>query len=131
MNQEPKTKALLLENDQTVLEKIQQALKDRPYELTCFSTKKETLNALKETFFNLVITGHNAEGEDPIQVMKAMVMTSPMTSIIMVTDLSHEEAEEKAEGFGILGNVSRDVPSGDLLSLMDTYEKIQQSFPQG
>jgi len=55
-------------------------------------------------------------------------MASPMTSIIMVTDLSHSEVDEKAEGYGILGNIARDVPAEELLSLLGAFEKIQQSF---
>ena len=62
--------------------------------------------------------------------MKAFVMATPMTSIIMVTDLSDSEVDEKAEGYGILGNITRDVPAESLLSLLHTYEKIQQSFKQ-
>ena len=59
---------------------------------------------------------------------KTFVMASPMTSIIMVTDLSHSEVDEKAEGYGILGNIARDVPAEELLSLLGAFEKIQQSF---
>ncbi len=128
MNQETKRKVLLLENDPAVLKKIQMALEDRPYEKTCFPSKNDALEASKTSLFNLVITGHNKENEDPIEVMKAFVMASPMTSIIMVTDLSPSEVDEKAEGYGILGNIARNVPTEKLLSLLRTFEKIQQSF---
>lgn len=128
MNPETKRKVLLLENDPAVLEKIQQAMEDRSYEKTCFSSSNDALKASKETLFELIITGHNAENKDPVDVMKTFVMASPMSSIIMVTDLSHSEVDEKAEGYGILGNIDRNVPTGDLLSLLETYEKIQQSF---
>ena len=130
MNQETKRKALLLEKDPAVLEKIQRMLKDRSYEPTSFSDKKEALAALKGTFFSLAVTGLTENDDNPMEVMKAMVMTSPMTSVIMVTDLSESEVEEKAEGYGILGNVAREVPAEDLMSLLDAYEKIQQSFAQ-
>ncbi len=130
MNQETKTKALLLENNQIVVKKIQQALINSAYELTLFSRKKDALAALKETFFPLALTGLTENSHDPIEAVKSMVMTSPMTSIIMVSDLSDSEVEEKAEGYGILGNVSRDVPPKDFLSLMDAHEKIRKSLPQ-
>jgi DNA-binding response OmpR family regulator len=130
VNQETKIKVLLLENDPAVLDKIQLALEGRPYEKTSFSSSNEALKASKETLFDLIIAGHNAEHEDPIDVMKTFVMATPMTSIIMVTDLSDSEVDEKAEGYGILGNISRDVPAESLLSLLHTYEKIQQSFKQ-
>ena len=130
MNQETKIKVLLLENDPAVRDKIQQALENRPYERTSFSSSDEALKASKKSFFDLVITGYNEENNDPIDVMKAFVMASPMTSIIMVTDLTDSEVDEKAEGYGILGNIARNVPAEDLLSLLHTYEKIQQSFKQ-
>jgi len=130
VNQETKIKVLLLENDPAVRDKIQQALENRPYERTRFSSSDEALKASKKSFFDLVITGHNEENNDPIDVIKAFVMASPMTSIIMVTDLTDSEVDEKAEGYGILGNIARNVPAEDLLSLLHTYEKIQQSFKQ-
>ena len=130
MNQESKIKVLLLENDPAVLDKILLALEERCYEKTSFSSSNEALKASKQTLFGLIIAGHNAEQEDPIDVMKAFVMATPMTSIIMVTDLSDSEVDEKAEGYGILGNITRDVPTKSLLSLLHTYEKIQQSFKQ-
>ncbi len=130
MNQETRIKVLLLENDPAVLDKIQLALEEKPYEKTSFSSSHEALRASKETFFDLIIAGHNAEHEDPIDVMKAFVMATPMTSIIMVTDLSDSEVDEKAEGYGILGNMARNVPAEGLLSLLHTYEKIQKSFNQ-
>ncbi len=128
MNQKTRKKVLLLENDPDVLDKIQSALADRPYERTHFSSSNEAIKASKETLFDLIIAGHNAEHKDPIDVMKAFVMATPMTSIIIVTDLSDSEVDEKAEGYGILGNITRNVPAESLLSLLRTYEKIQQSF---
>ena len=130
MPQETKRNVLLLENNPAVLEKIQMALEDRPYEKICFSSKNDALKASKTSFFDLIITGHNNENIDPIEVIKTFVMTSPMSSIIMVTDLSHSEVDEKAEGYGILGNIARNVPTEELLSLLRTFEKIQQSFKQ-
>jgi len=128
MKQETNKKVLLLENDPEVREKIQAVLENRPYETTCFYNSNEALKASKETLFDLVIAGHGAEHEDPIAVMKTLVMASPMSSIIMVTDLSDSEVDERAEGYGILGNIGRDVPIEGLFSLLGTYEKIQQAL---
>jgi DNA-binding NtrC family response regulator len=128
MEQKTPAKVLLLENEPEITEKIQQALGKEPYETTCFSSCVEALEASEKNPFNLVISGHNAEHKDPVEVMKDFVMASPMSSIIMVTDLSDSEVEEKAEGYGILGNISRNVPVEKLFTLLNTYEKIQQSL---
>ncbi len=130
MNLDTKRKMLLLENEPAVREKIQRALENNPLEIICFSSINDALKASKTSFFDLVITGHNDEIEDPVDVVKKFVMASPMTSIIMVTDLSPSEVDEKAEGYGILGNISRKAPAGDLLSLLGAYEEIQQSIKQ-
>jgi len=128
MEQKTPVTVLLLEKDPEIKEKIAQALEKRAYAATCFSSCVEALEASGKTPFNLVISGHNTEQKDPVKVMKDFVMASPMSSIIMVTDLSDSEVEEKAEGYGILGNISRNIPVEKLFTLLNTYEKIQQSL---
>ena len=128
MEQTTPVSVLLLENDPEIMKKLQRALENGPYEATSFSSCEEALEASGKSHFKLVISGHNTERKDPVEVMKAFVMASPMSSIIMVTDLSDSEVEEKAEGYGILGNISRSIPVENLLSLLNTYEKIQQSL---
>jgi DNA-binding NtrC family response regulator len=128
MEQKTPVKVLLLENDSEITEKIAQALEKRSYETTCFISCVKALEASGTTLFNLVISGHNTEQKDPVEVMKDFVMASPMSSIIMVTDLSDSEVEEKAEGYGILGNINRNIPVEKLFTLLNTYEKIQQSL---
>ncbi|MCF8127536.1 MAG: response regulator [Deltaproteobacteria bacterium] len=128
MEQKTPVKVLLLEKDPEITEKILQALGGRPYAATCFSSCMDALEASGETPFSLIISGHNMEEKDPVEVMKDFVMTSPMSSVIMVTDLSDSEVEENAEGYGILGNISRNIPVEKLFTLLNTYEKIQQSL---
>ncbi|MCK4817903.1 hypothetical protein KA005_19180, partial [bacterium] len=71
----------------------------------------------------------NAEGGiSPFESMKDIVMTSPMTSMILITDLPEEEVNERAEGYGILGYVNREISSKDLLKLIKGFEEIFRSF---
>lgn len=131
MNPVTNTKVLILEDNPLVLDKIKQNLKSQAFEAQSFGSREMALDALKKDFFQIIITGHTADSDDPIEVMKAMVMTSPMSSIIMVTDLSEADVEEKAEGYGILGNVTRDVPENDLTSFINTFQEIQANLQQG
>ncbi|EFK07554.1 response regulator receiver domain protein [delta proteobacterium NaphS2] len=128
MNQETEEKVLLFENDPTVLEKIDQAFLNRNHKVIRFSTRDEALDALKGASFDLLLVGLGAEEVDPIEVLRTFVMASPMSSVITITDLSDDEIHEKAEGYGILGNIPRDVPSEQLFALLDTHEKIHQSL---
>ena len=130
MNQEKETKVLLFENDPTVLEKIEEAFLNRNHKVIRFSTRDEALDALKSTSFDLLLVGIGAEKLDPMEVLRSFVMASPMSSVITITDLSDDEIHEKAEGYGILGNIPRNIPDEQLFTLLDTHEKIHQSLRQ-
>ena len=120
--------ALILEKDETVVASIDNTLQGRSYSVTVLSKKEEALNLLKEKVFQLAIVGNTEDRASVFQIMREIVTVSPMTSMILVTDLSEEEVEEKAEGYGILGHIGRAVPSGDLVQLLDSLEKILGSF---
>ena len=128
MNQKTETKVLLFENDPTVLEKIEEAFLNRNHRVIRFSTSDEALDALKSTSFDLILVGLGAEKPDPMEVLRSFVMASPMSSVITITDLSDDEIHEKAEGYGILGNIPRNIPNEQLFTLLDTHEKIYQSL---
>ena len=57
-----------------------------------------------------------------------IVMTSPMTSIILISDLPAKEVDDTAEGYGILGHINRSIPFKDLVDLIEQFEKISQSI---
>ncbi|MCG6880005.1 MAG: response regulator [Deltaproteobacteria bacterium] len=130
MSQETETKVLLFENDPTVIYKIEQAFLNRNLKVIRFSTRDEALEALNGTSFDLLFVGLGVEKLDPIKVVRTFVMASPMSSVITITDLSDAEIHEKAEGYGILGNITRDIPNEQLFSLLDNHTKIHQSLRQ-
>jgi DNA-binding NtrC family response regulator len=130
VSQETEATVLLFENDPTVIQKIEQAFLNRNLEVIRFSTRDEALDALKGTSFDLIFVGLGVEKLDPIKVVRTFVMASPMSSVITITDLSDTKIHEKAEGYGILGNITRDIPNEQLFSLLDNHTKIHQSLKQ-
>ena len=128
MKDEKRILALILEKDETVVASIGNTLQNRPYSVTVLSKQEEALNLLQEKVFQLAIVGNTDGSASVFQIMREIVKASPMTSMILVTDLSEEEVEEKAEGYGILGRIGRAVPSGDLVQLLDSLEEILGSF---
>ena len=128
MKDEKRILALILEKDETVVASIDNTLQSRPYSVTVLSKQEEALNLLQERVFQLAVVGNTEDGTSVFQIMREIVKVSPMTSMILVTDLSEEEVDEKAEGYGILGHIGRAVPSGDLVQLLDSLEKILGAF---
>ena len=128
MKDEKRILALILEKDKTVVASIDNILQSRPYSVTVLSKKEEAIHLLKERAFQLAIVGNTEDSAPVFGIMREIVAASPMTSMILVTDLSEEEVDERAEGYGILGHIGRAVPSGDLVQLLDSLEEILGSF---
>ena len=123
-----KTPALILEKDRELAETISKSLKRRSYAVTSLSSRDEALALLKENLCPLAIVGDAEGGVSPFESMKDIVMASPMTSMVLITDLPKEEVEEKAEGYGILGHVGREDPSRNLIRLVKSFEEIFRAF---
>ncbi len=128
MKDEKRILALILEKDETVVASIDNTLQSRLYSVTVLSKKEEALNLLKERVFQLAIVGNTEDSASVFQIMREIVKVSPMTSMILVTDLSEEEVDEKAEGYGILGHIGGAVPLDNLAQLLDRLEEILGSF---
>ena len=128
MEKKEKTHVLILEGDQQIVESIKKTLKRRSYAVTSTSEKEEALNLLGERLYPLAVVGDAHGTSSPFEAMRDIVMASPMTSMILISDLPDEEVNEKAEGYGILGHVNREVLSKDLLKLVRSFESIFSSF---
>jgi DNA-binding response OmpR family regulator len=119
-------RALVLEKDREVTQSISKILKRRSYAVVTTSEQKETLNLFKERPYQLAIVGDSTDGYSALESMKEIVMASPITCIILISDLPAEEIREKAEGYGILGHINRDIQSKDLRPLLNSFEQIFQ-----
>ncbi len=128
MNTEKEIHALIVEKDETVAGSIKKILQDRQYAVTRLTRKEDARRLLKERYFSLAVAGEAEDSDSPFHIMKEIVMASPMTSMILITDLLKEEVDEKAEGYGILGHAGRAVRSVDMVPLLESFEEILRSF---
>jgi DNA-binding response OmpR family regulator len=128
MKNQEDIKALVVEEDQAVVDSIERVLKDKSYSVTRLSDEEEALDLLRKTPYPLVMVGDAKGTGSTFDVMRKVVMTSPMTSIILISDLPSKEVDDKAEGYGILGYVNRSIPLNDLVDLIEQFEKISQSI---
>ena len=127
MDVQKNIKVMVVEKDRKIVNSIVQVLKSRSYELNIHPGWGEAERNLKERYYELVLIGETEEGESPFHVMKHIVRVSPMASIILITDISDEEVQEKAEGYGILGSIDRAVPQRKLTQLLNNFESIYKS----
>ncbi len=115
---------LVIESDPVIAEKIESFFKESSYAPITVSQKDEAIRILKKNNCQLAIVGNTRENDSVFESMKDIVMTSPMTSMILITDLPQMEVDEKAEGYGILGHINRKVPIDVLLSHIKSFENI-------
>ena len=113
-----------MEKDRELARSIAKILRRRLYDVETTSEREVTLNLFKERPYQLALVGDSEDGHSAFASMKEIVMASPMTSIILITDLPKEEVHKKAEGYGILGHVNRNMKSKDLRSLLNCFEQI-------
>jgi len=122
MEQTRKTRAVVVEKDPAVAGAVNKILEKRGFDLSTLIGKQEALEGIKA--YALAIVG-DAEGSSSVfETMREIVMNSPMTSIILITDLPEKEVNDTAEGYGIMGHVSREVPPDQLDPLLDQFEAI-------
>ncbi len=123
MTEEKKYAAIIIEKNLERATQVANLLEKRRYAPAVFSTRESMIQELAGKTVPLVILGETEEGDSSFQLMQEVVKRSPMTSIILITDASEKEVEEKAEGYGILGHVGS-APENALFTLLDNFEKI-------
>lgn len=116
---------VILERDQSLREKVEDSLSARGYLVECCSKAEDLYGLLKSRAVSLVVLGEGEEVGDFFYPLKMTVRLSPMTSVILLTDLTEAQVHEKAEGYGILGAVSRRDPSADLVPLCKRFQEIE------
>ncbi|MBW2048542.1 MAG: hypothetical protein JRJ09_08445 [Deltaproteobacteria bacterium] len=124
MKDDKKISALIIEGEEEVAEAITRVLKARSYSVTVAARQDEALVLLRDKDFHLAFVGESEGNLSVFYTMEGVVKTSPMTAMILVTDLPEGEVEDRAEGYGILGSIGRSVPGDRLARLLVNLEKI-------
>jgi DNA-binding response OmpR family regulator len=99
--------ALVLDADPTLSRRGAHDLAKKYYATSTVSSKEEALNTLKTQSIQLAVLGNPPKGGVCFDLLKDFVKTSPLTSLTLTAYTSEKEIPEKAECFGILGNVFR------------------------
>lgn len=123
------TKVLVLEKNQEVIDLILPVLEKGPYDIRIInSSRTEVGEILREEPQALVLIGDIGGSGSTFELMKDTVRLSPMSSVILITDLPEEEVHEITEGYGILGHLKRTASPEMLMPLLESFEKIRRSL---
>ncbi len=123
MTEGSKYRTVIVEGDQERATRLVKLLERGSYAPSILPTREEMLKELAAKTIPLIVLGETEDGFSPYELMHDVVRRSPMTSMILITDETEEDVEEKAEGYGILGHVGSD-PGDEFFTLLDNFEKI-------
>lgn len=128
MEKKRRISAVVAEKDSATAAAVAACLSRRSYEVEAASTRQGLVNLLKKSPVHIAIIGDVEGSGSPFETLREAVMTSPLTSVVLITDAPAHEVEEKAEGYGILGHVGRDMPKDVMRGLLDNFERIRQAL---
>jgi DNA-binding NtrC family response regulator len=128
MEKPDKASALILEKEDRIAHALSEVLRDNSYSVIPMRQDEDLFQFLEDHSAALALIGESEEGDTVFSTMKRLVMTAPMTAIILITNRPEEEVTELAEGYGILGHVGRDQPAEDLVPLLERFQEISQSL---
>lgn len=119
-----KIRAAVIERDALLGGKVGEFLALRGFLVEHASTNHELAALFEGGRISLAVLGETIDGGDFISSLDLIVRLSPMTSVILLTDMNDAEVHERAEGYGILGSASRRDPNPDLGVLCGRFEEI-------
>ena len=105
------------------------ALDESDTQTTCVDSGRETLSAISENEFDLVIADENLGDMTGFELIESVISRQPMLNCALVSSLSPVEFHQAAEGLGILKQLSIDPGQKEVQQLLEQLKKIQ-SFPK-
>ena len=128
MGEHQSVNVLIIEKNAEITQTLKPILEKRGFDVSMEPGAEKGLQLLKEGGVALAFAGSTEEGIPTLELMRKIVMQSPMTSLILISELSNEELDEKAEGYGILGNIRPQTPADGLDELIETFDNIHQTL---
>ncbi len=125
---ENQEQALILEADTKLVDRIKPILCSNNFIVLSPESTEAAIKMLKQHSIQLAFLGQPPEGGQCFDLLKEIVKASPMTYVILMTDESEKQVHDKAEGFGILGHVSRAFTPNQVQILVDKYRNINQAL---
>lgn len=114
-----KPRILIVEDDTTQREIIQDILQTNGYEVTCCASGKQALVLLKEQHTDILLTDLRMPEMDGLQLLLAAKRTSPETEVIVMTAYATVNTAVKAMKDGACDYLAKPFDKDELLVVVD------------
>jgi len=109
-----KKKILIVEDQQSVRDSLQEWLTDDGYEVECTETGEEALDKIKNKDFGFIVLDLRLPGIDGLQVFEQAKALKPETEGVIITAYPLIETWEKAKRLGVLDFLPKPFQVADL-----------------
>jgi YesN/AraC family two-component response regulator len=94
-------KILLVDDEPIILKGLSRELIAENYAVTAVSSGSDAINALRDTFYDLVITDLTMQGINGVDVVKAVKIIAPLTLLIVITGYSDSTSAREVTSIGV------------------------------
>ena len=127
-----KKKILLVDDEELILSSLSMDLEGAGYDVTMAANGEEGIDALRKSYFNLLITDLAMEGIDGLEVLKAAKEIDPEIAVIILTGYGEVSSAIEALRLGASDYLLKPCGSDELqvriekcLELQDMARKIK------
>jgi len=101
------------------------ALEENNAQVTCLDSGRQTLDAVSEKKFDLLVTDETLEDMSGLELIESVIMSQPMLNCAAVSSLSREDFHDASEGLGVLMTLPSTPGREEADALMKHLHKIQ------
>lgn len=123
MNDEPKTRILVLDDEPIVLKRLGPALEKAGFAVEVFSRSLDAFNRIQETTFDIVITDLKMEGLDGMQFLTRVKERSPQTEVVVITGFATMDTAKESFQKGVFDFLAKPFKLGEILETVKKAEK--------
>ena len=123
MNNEAKTKVLVLDDETIVLKRLGPALEKAGFSVEVFSRSSDAFNRVQETTFDIVITDLKMEGLDGMQFLSMVKEQSPKTEVIVITGFATMDTAKESFQKGVFDFLAKPFKLGEILETVKKADK--------
>ena len=125
MNQDAKTRLLVLDDEPIVLKRLGPALEKAGYTVEVFSRSAEAFIRVRETSFDIVVTDLKMEGIDGMEFLTEVKKRSPRTEVIVITGFATMDTAKESFQKGVFDFLAKPCKLGEIL---ETVKKAEQKL---
>ena len=123
MNNETKTRVLVLDDEEIVLKRLGPALEKAGFAVELFSRSSDAFNRVQEATFDIVITDLKMEGLDGMQFLGVVKDRSPETEVIVITGFATMDTAKESFQKGVFDFLAKPFKLGEILETVKKAEK--------